>query len=62
MYEMKFCIECKVEVGAIHNQGFKAYTCKLGIASKEVKCLCKEIDFTAGMLKTDLTGVRLKVS
>lgn len=55
MCAMKSYDELKAEVEAIKQQMTEAKKNERGNALKEVKRLCKEFDFTAGMRKSALT-------
>lgn len=48
---MKFYDELKAEMEAMQQQMVKAKKNERVNALKEVKCLCKEFGFTAGILK-----------
>lgn len=55
---MKSYDELKAEMEAIQQQMVEARNHERANAPKEVKCLCKEFVFTAGMLKGPLTEGR----
>ena len=57
---MKSHDELKVEMEAIQLQMTEAKKNELANSLKEVKCLCKEFGFTAGMLKGVLAEGRKK--
>ena len=57
---MKSYDELKAEIEAIRQQMVEAKKNKRTNALKEVKSLCKEFGFTAGMLKGSLAGGRDK--
>ena len=55
---MKSCDELKAEMEAIQQKMVEAKKNEHANALKEVKCLCKEFGFTAGMLKGALAKGR----
>ena len=55
---MRFCDESKAEMEAIQQQMTEAKKNERANALKEVKRLCKEFGFTAGMLKGSLAKGR----
>ncbi len=55
---MKSYDELKVEMEAIQQRMVEAKKSELANALKEVKLLCKEFGFTAGMLEGTLAGGR----
>ena len=55
---MKSYDELKAEIGAIQQQMVEAKKNELANALKEVKRLCKEFGYTAGMLKGSLAKGR----
>ena len=55
---MKYYDELKAEVETIQQQMVEAKKNMRANALKEVKCLCKEFGFTAGMLKGALAKGR----
>ena len=57
---MKSYDELKAEMEAIQQQMVEAKKNERANALKEEKCLCKEFDFTAGMLKGALVEGRKK--
>ena len=57
---MKSYDELKAEMEAIQQQMVEAKNNERANALKEVKCLCKEFRFTAGMLKSSLAKGRKK--
>jgi hypothetical protein len=57
---MKSYDELKAEMEAIQQQMAEANKNELANALKEVKRLCKEFGFTAGMLKGGLSKGRMK--
>ena len=57
---MKSYDELKAEMEANKEQIFEAKKNERADAVKEVKRLCKEVGFTAGMLKSSLAEVRKK--
>jgi len=59
-YVMKSYDELKAEMEAIQQQMIEAKKTKRANALKELKRLCKEFGFTAGMLKGELTEEREK--
>ena len=59
-YEMKSYDELKAEMEAIQQQMAEAKKNERTNALKEVKRLCKEFGFTAGMLKGSLAEGRKK--
>ena len=60
MCEMKSYDELKAEIEAIQQQIVEAKKNERANALKEEKCLCKEFDFTAGMLNGALAEWRKK--
>ncbi len=58
--EMKSYYELKAEMEAIQQQTVEAEKNERANALKEVKRLCKEFGFTAGMLKDSLAEGRRK--
>ena len=57
---MKSYNELKAEMEAIQQHIFEAKKNECANALNEVKCLCKELGFTAGMLKGSLAEGRKK--
>ena len=55
---MKFYVELKADMEAIHQQMVEAKKNERANALKEVKWLCKEFCFTASMLKGSLAEGR----
>ena len=55
---MKSCDDLKAEMEAIQQHMIEAKKNERANALKEVKCLCKEFGFTAGMLKGALAKGR----
>ena len=55
---MKSCEDLKAEMEAIQQHMIEAKKNERANALKEVKCLCKEFGFTAGMLKGALAKGR----
>ncbi len=55
---MKSCDELKAEMQAIQQQMFETKKSERANALKDVKRVCKEVGFTAGMLKGSLARVR----
>ena len=55
---MKSCDDLKAEMEAIQQHMIEAKKNERANALKEVKCLCKEFGFTAGMLKSALARGR----
>ena len=55
---IKYHVELKAEIELIQQQIVDAKKNKCADALKEVKRLCKELQFTAGMFKATLTECR----